>query len=233
MALTVESLERAEEEIHEEWQRRFEQRALKGPYRDGAFHPPTFLQQPIRIVFLMKEVNADREVNAWALRDVVGSGDHGTTWNLVCYWADGILQGGAGWRELPDATKAYRKATLDKAAVVNVNKGVGGPVADNDFLWTCAVADGDLLRRQILIYDPHLVVACGTGAITEAAVFNAPWQSWQKPERGCRWLRPGETWPIIADCHHPNARLRHSALHADLLDGLRHAGLFELPTPPS
>jgi hypothetical protein len=130
---------------------------------DGAM--PDFSSQGFRLVFVLKEGN-DPD-GTWTrneggdLRTAWEWGyDRLKTWRRLASWAGLILEGlnfDAARPLSPESTTAI----LRRIACVNLKKIPGGAVAVRNEIERVAKEDAALIREQIALYAPSLIVCCG------------------------------------------------------------------------
>ncbi len=193
-------------------------------YEDGLARDSSYWETQPRVLFLLKEVNANQYVDAWNLFDVVGDGSIRDTWTVISYWTHGIHGGGLPWRDVPDATPDNLRKALSKIAVVNVNKCGGGATSIGAELWVAAYRDREFLRRQIRLYAPDIIIAGGTGDIARHLLFEEHWQDWNRHSDTVYWIRPSALETVLVSTYHPQARIEHRKLYEDVLTGLKAAG---------
>ena len=139
--------------------------------RDGALGGPesTYLAQPIRVLFVLKEPNdsggrwsstgADLRLHAAAFADLR------STFPVLLLLAlrarqTGDLSFAAAQEQLRDRHR--RIALLQSIVLINLKKTPGGPVCNDRSLVLSVQQDGDLLLRQLALYRPHLTIAGGS-----------------------------------------------------------------------
>ncbi len=160
----------AENRLFTAWQRR-EPTLL----RDGALggEHSTYLQQPIRILFALKEPNdsggrwsangADLRLHATAFADLRSTFPVVLLLALLAQQAaiDPTLSlpFASAREQLRDRNR--RLCLLESIALVNLKKTPGGPVCNDRSLLTSVEQSGDLLVRQLALYRPHLTIAGG------------------------------------------------------------------------
>ena len=167
---TARQLYQAENRLFAEWQQR-EPSLL----RDGALGGPesTYLAQPVRVLFVLKEPNdsGGRWSNAGAdLRQHAAAfADLRSTFPVLLLLA---LRAQQSDQQTPDLSFAaarehlrsrdHRIALLKSISLVNLKKSPGGPVCNDRSLVTSVQQHGDLLTRQFALYRPHLTIAGGS-----------------------------------------------------------------------
>jgi hypothetical protein len=136
---------------------------------DGAM--PDFAAQPFRLVFALKEGNDPdgswviedkgdlREAWSWGFAQV-------NTWQQLARWADFILRGGTAKQSTALSTEATT-AVLKKIACFNLKKQPGGSAEKYGQVRKAAKEDALFIKEQISLYQPHLIVCCGTFSILE------------------------------------------------------------------
>lgn len=134
--------------------------------KDGPVDFDAYAAARARIVFVLKEPNIAPSVeeDRWCLSDVIE--DRAATWGMLACWARGLQsEEPIEWRALPSATPANRRDWLKSTAVMNLHKGAGRTTTDMTVLEQQAGAVAHLIRNQLELLTPALIVACGTGDV--------------------------------------------------------------------
>ena len=168
---TARQLWQAENRLFTLWQQRH-----PTLLRDGALggQRSTFLQQPVRILFVLKEPNdsggrwsnngADLRLHAAAFADLRSTFPVLLLLALLAQQASIDSNLGlpfaAAREQLRDRNR--RMQLLESIALVNLKKTPGGPVCNDRSLVASVSGDGDLLLHQLALYNPHLTVAGGS-----------------------------------------------------------------------
>lgn len=154
----VSMLKQKQENLFQEWK---ETRKDESFVKDGIFCPETWLEQERKILFVLKEANwewANADLCRWLLDG--GSSTCWKTWNNIARWAQALI----GMEEYPEhISKEERIFWLGKIAFLNLKKTGGKAVADSEMIRRYAVRDAELIRKQILLCSPDLIVCCGKG----------------------------------------------------------------------
>jgi hypothetical protein len=216
-------VEQEEATLFAEWSRHLERGNLRF-YPDGLARNSSYWETWPRVLFLLKEVNADKSVPPWNLFDVVGDGTIGPTWTVISYWLHGIHRGGTPWEQLPVATPESRRDAISKLAVVNLNKCGGTAASIQTELWAAAYRDREFLVQQLHLYAPDIIIACGTGDIAKYILFEEHWNNWNKTSNGMHWIRPSTLDAMLVAANHPQARLEHKKLYEEVVLGLKETG---------
>jgi hypothetical protein len=223
------SVEQDEAVLFMEWKQHLARGNLPF-YPDGMANGSSYWETRPRVLFLLKEVNADKSVPAWNLFDVVGDGSIGPTWTVISYWLHGIHGGGTPWEQLPAATPESRRNAISKLAVVNLNKCGGAAASIQTELWAAAYRDRQFLLRQLRLYAPDIIIACGTGEIAKYILFEEHWNDWNKTTNGMYWIRPSALEAVLVAANHPQARLEHKKLYEEVILGLKEIGALKQVT---
>ncbi len=167
---TARQLWQAENRLFTTWQQR-EPTLL----RDGALggEHSTYLAQPLRILFALKEPNdsgsrwsstgADLRLHTSAFADLRSTFPVLLLLALLAqHPAD--LSFEVAREQLRD--RARRVTLLQSIALVNLKKTPGGPVCNDRSLATSIHHNGDLLLQQLTLYHPHLTIAGGSSVHT-------------------------------------------------------------------
>lgn len=145
-----------EEELFQRWRT---ERGYGRFIKDGVFDEGTWRRQTVRLTFILKEANwpgGDGDLR-WNL---VHEPDprNWRTWNNVARWTKALLEGGA----YPGRVSAEERVEwLKRVSFLNLKKVGGGPVNDVKALWSFAHNDAELIREQLSLYGPDIIVCCG------------------------------------------------------------------------
>lgn len=107
------------------------------------------------ILVLLKETNGLQG----SLVECLRHGGNGKTWNNVVRWAKMALEG----VYLDDVPQSVFQDIIRNIAVMNLKKYAGGPRAHAKEIERVAHQDADLLRRQIELYEPDILLTGGWG----------------------------------------------------------------------
>lgn len=128
-----------------------------------------------RILVVLKETNGlEGDLTTFLRRG--GSNTYYRTWNNVARWVCMLLY----QTYLEHVPKTVLDDMVKNIAAVNLKKYPGGARANNQQVKNEARKDIDLLRKQITLYSPDIILTCGWGLISDFLhdeVFQdtAPW----------------------------------------------------------
>lgn len=184
---------------------------------DGIVDEESYLSSKIKILYLLKEVNGG---NNWDLCEFIRNGARSQTWNNISRWTKGILNldSDIPWNELETITQDDRKELLKPICVVNVKKSSGGNTSKRNELYQAAYEDRKYIMKQIYIYDPDIIICCGTSDI----YFYTIWQyepDWKCTKRGIWYVEQNNK--IVVSYSHPEARVKDSLLYYGLIDAIK------------
>jgi hypothetical protein len=151
-------------------------------FEDGILNQDAYDKAEVKVLLVLKEVNdkvdKDDERGDWSFMEHLERGPAGM-WLAAARWCMAILEG-ARAGTMPDfdqstgqdgtgpsiksAGRDELHRALQQVAVLNLNKLGGGRSTDATKLALRAKQDADLLRRQIDLIAPDIIVACGTFA---------------------------------------------------------------------
>lgn len=189
---------------------------------DGVSDEIQYMIAARRIMYVLKEANGGL---GWSLCEHLKNGgrnrEHDATWDNIARWTEGILSLPADipWAQLEEGCQQRRKKVLPKICAVNVKKTPGGSVSDNRKVYSAAQDNADLLKRQLDLYKPDIVICCGTEAAFVDACFYDKGIQWRMTTRGIWYFRDGNT--VVIAFSHPAARTRDCYLYYALLDAVR------------
>ena len=193
---------------------------------DGVVSPDSWMQQNVKIIFLLKEVNS--EYKSFDLRQFLYKGGKARTWNNIAIWTCGILND-SDWNTAKNAP--FNRANwLHKIAVINVKKKGGTSNTDTRNLIKFFDANNcaELLSGQLdILHDANYIICCGKGVyscLLKALKINPLLAKWhhireQMNEDNLKILMPtdGCKSPYIIDFYHPQCRIKHETLFSLLM----------------
>jgi hypothetical protein len=208
---------REHESLWKDWRSR-SHHVGRGFVTDGVIDPTRWQRSDRRVLFLLKEAYGDPSPSVpvdWDLceygRKVTEVGNLGGMFWTLAYWSYALNRGSPdGVPPFPDDQIALDQAkeSLLSAAIVNVKKSGGVSASDLGDLRQYVKLDGDLLRQQIQMLQPQIVVCGNTWSLIQEL-----WPDARKVYDHL-WKVPGQF--LIIDFVHPAHRglgwLRYYAL---------------------
>lgn len=210
--LNPETLTQDEQELLTAWSQ-----DISGFVSDGLADAESYCKAPIRVLYLLKEVNGGE---SWDLRQYLREGARRQTWNVVARWTEAMmnLNRDMPWMELSTSNEERRKAVLSSICAVNLKKTSGKDTADNRVILQASMQNRDRLKQQLELYQPDIIICCGTGWSYTKAMASKP--IWCMTSRGIRYfVEP--TGTLVIDYVHPEARVSENLLHYALIDAIR------------
>lgn len=205
--------EELEKELFAEW---CEKR--KNIIPDGVVNCKQYNESKTKVLYILKEVNGGEN---WNLRDFLNkNGGRFQTWNNIARWQYGIenIKQQNIWDKIKDIDEDFRKTQLRKIAVVNLKKVPGKETSKMDEIWKYAWNDRELLKKQISLYSPDIVICCGTGEIVKKykLVDNEFIENWSKSSSELDYHLTKNNRLIISHCH-PQKRLDNKQKYIPLI----------------
>ncbi len=187
---------------------------------DGVVDETSFLASPIRLLFILKEVN-DQEEGGWDLREFLRQGGRPATWNNLARWVSGIyrLPQIASWDKVKNVTSIDRQQALRPISAINLKKTPGRYSADPKEIARFAYEDSELIGAQVALYMPKLVICCGTGDIYKQVTDPRNEKKWQTTSRGIPYYF-NEHKAAVLSYSHTGARVPPQVLYYCLLDSI-------------
>ncbi|MBQ2960463.1 MAG: hypothetical protein IJE09_04485 [Oscillospiraceae bacterium] len=187
---------------------------------DGLVDEAEYLNAPRKLLFLLKEVNGGE---SWDLCEFLRKGGRAQTWNNVARWVEGIfnLEREIPWTELDADKKSNEQRRLDmlkKICAVNVKKSPGGHTSVNDEICDAGKRDAEYLREQLAIYEPEIIICCGTDWVYSKELAINELQ-WQRTSRGIWYTYDGNR--LVIAYLHPEARVQSSLIYYGLIDAVK------------
>lgn len=175
---------------------------------DGAVDPARYFASKPRIVFLLKEMNAEFWLQQNLNKYLAEHADRGQTWNNVVRWTR-VIKATLGeaassipvYEEHRFIGQAERLAELAQIAAVNMKKLPGTGNSHMPTVNLHAERYGELLADQLELLDPHVVVACGVDPARIKALSHA-----KQPEACWAMVPFSGRDRLFIWSHHPAAR---------------------------
>ncbi len=193
-----------------------------GVVEGGVSDEAQYTSAAYRIMYVLKEVNGG---SGWSLCDHLRSGgrdrEHDPTWDNIARWSEGIfsLPKELPWVQLEKDCRSRRAKILPQICAVNVKKTSGSYVSDSRQVYAAARDNGEILKKQLALYAPDMVICCGTEGAFVDACFPDKKIEWQMTTRGV-WYFRDRGMPVISFSH-PAARVKDCYLYYALLDAVR------------
>lgn len=195
----------------------------KGFVEDGVVDEESYLNSSLQIMFVLKEVN-DPGGGDWDLREFIRKGGISQTWNNITRWIYGIQNIGKSidWKEIQEISEKQRKKYLKSICAINLKKSPGGHTTDNNALFQVANEDKIFLNEQFSIYNPDLVICCGSvvSRLFHKLVELSEKPDWKMTKRGI-WYHEYQTNKYVIVYSHPEARVANCLLYYGLADAVR------------
>ena len=214
--MEMKKIERAEELLKKENQLLDEcSENCPGMIRDGLVNPERYIKSKIRILYLLKEVNGGAD---WDLREFLRKGGRKQTWDNIARWTKGInhIPKEIHWSELENITEEERKEILQQICSVNVKKTSGSHTADEKSVRDATARDADFLRKQIELYEPDIIICCGTEWNYWHEIMKIS-PDWKQSSRGI-WYFVEESGRIVVTYSHLAARIKDCLMYYGLVD---------------
>ena len=152
--------------LFDEWEEKLKNDIHVGV--DGAVDPVSYYASKPRIMFVLKEMYASPWERQNLCQFLLEDADRGTTWNNVYRWRqaikaihDGVAPTDIQFDNIGWIGKNHRLEALKDIAAINLKKEPGYASAHWATIMGHAEHFADLLRRQIKLLDPDVILACG------------------------------------------------------------------------
>ena len=179
--------------------------SMEGFVRDGIVDYDLYCGAPIRLLFVLKEVNGKSVTD---LRKILRDGNRKQTWNVVARWVEGIfnLEKDFSWDELNQNDEERRKKMLKYICAVNMKKTSGKDVSDNSAVFESAINNREMLKKQIELYKPDFVICCGTDYAYTKVMETKPQR---KSTKHGIWYYTEPSGTVVVAFSHPEAMLMY------------------------
>lgn len=185
---------------------------------DGVVNEEEYLSAKCKIMYVLKEVNGGK---SWSLREFIREGARAQTWDNIARWTEAILNldSEKPWSYWENNNEARRKTILKKICAVNVKKTSGGHTSHADEVYQAALGNSDILQKQLRLYDPDIIICCGTEKAFVDACYKNQELDWKMTFRGIWYFV--DNGMIVISFTHPEARVKDCLLHYALVDAVR------------
>ena len=202
-----------EKELFDEWKL-----IVQGFIPDGLVDEESYLASSPKVLYLLKETNGGSD---WSLKEYLISGGRSQTWTNVARWQYGLqnLNKDINWKELNNVSTEWRKVNLKSVCVVNIKKQSGSYECSYNKLISAATRDKDYLKRQIDIYNPDIIICCGTSNIYFDYIYKISSPQWKMTKHGIWYVQ--EYNRIVVSYLHPAARVNDALLYYGLIDAVK------------
>ncbi len=201
-----------------------------------AFHFDAFISDGIveeasyadpHILFVLRDMNCRNQRDLCA--DLRHDGSGWKTWSNIGRWTTALLDGDGTYPM--DMSTSKRVAQLKRIAVMNVKKEGGGHRAVSSELETSVHDQASLIRQEISMCTPKLIVCCGlsSGSFKGNAVLlkeyvfdhSSEWMTFDSVLEGRSWWYyyaelNGHQVPVVSFCHPQTTVLGKCRGHDDL-----------------
>lgn len=186
--------------------------------KDGIVDENQYLSLKYKILYVMKEVNGGKD---WDLREFLYDGGRSQTWDNVARWTQGILNLDKeySWEELSKDNEDRRLTYLKKIGSINLKKNGGGYTSVDKEISKAARENREIIKKQIELYDPDIIICCGTAGAFVNSVLDPKEIKWSMTQRGVEYIKYKEK--TILSYAHPEARIRDAYLYYALVDAVR------------
>ena len=159
---------------------------------DGMFDKKKWEEADKKILFLGKEL-PNRSQDSWDLTDRIREGYRSKLWWNVARWAYGIQSTTESCiKDFPGEEEATEP--LLSCAFVNIKKSGGKSPSNDDDLKKYVESDKTLIKKQINLLEPDVIVFCGTWKFVE--------HLWDNPDEISDLVYKKDQ-RILIDYHHP------------------------------
>lgn len=162
-------LYKEEEKVLEEFKKKIKNNSGAIFVKDGAICPKTFLNEKIKILFILKEVNGGEE--DWDLRNFAyyNCKDRKYAWDNIYRWTRVVSESDSiSWEKVSNVKKEHcREKTLRKISVMNMKKIPGGSSSKNKELTKATLEHKGDLQKQIELYDADYIILGNTYFLLE------------------------------------------------------------------
>ena len=188
---------------------------------DGVVTIEEYLASKVKVLYILKESNDFPSGPNFTLKDFIKNGARWQSWNNIARWQHGIQTyyqtGTAEYKNHVNLTD--RKNTLKDIAVMNLKKETGGAKSKDLEILNHTIKDFSLLKEQLNLYRPDIIICCGTGDIVvQQGLFNDIRQSLESINK-TRYIIDSKT--LLIKYFHPQAYKNKKILFDTLMEVIK------------
>lgn len=147
------------DKLFEEWKSK---EGRVGFSNDGIVDYDKYVHSRYKILFLLKETN-NKERKSIDLTKFLKEGANRThTWDNIARWIKVMLQDSEPIWDNYKNIKVEKKDLISRVAVMNIKKTSGGHTANNKEIIQIAEEDSKLIKSQIELINPDIIISCGS-----------------------------------------------------------------------
>ena len=218
--MNAEELRRREDELFAEW------KTVPGVehsmfIKDGVVDPDTYLEMKPKVMFLAREPHWEKPGVYDDMRRYLNEGVDWPRWHVIARWTRALTTSEhVPWTDVDDeANRDFKNKELRKIAFVNIKKQGGGASVKREELIAYTKACGDLVKRQIEMYKPDVIVCTGTIWLLERFILpHTVREARRWTENDVVWF-PLKDWPCaVIEMLHFTARKAHKEMYERLVN---------------
>lgn len=188
---------------------------------DGVVAIDAYLASKVKVLYILKESNDFPSGSDFTLKDFIKNGARWQSWNNIARWQHGIQTyyqtGTAEYKN--HITLTDRKNILRNIAVMNLKKETGGSSSKPQEILNHTINDFSLLKEQLNLYRPDIIICCGTGDIVvQQGLLNDIRQSIESTNE-TRYIKDSKT--LLIKYFHPQAYKNKKILFDILMEVIK------------
>ncbi len=162
------NIRETEDELFQEWRKKYLDQSF---VIDGCPNPDIYLQEKRKVVFVLKDGNLGEPNPADILDDRTYDqrdeleNQPNIWWITLAKWAYFLKNTSDTWELVQNTIKDKQsiRKVLSHHCIVQLKKTWGGGSIANDTLAKVVINDKAEIIRQLSIYEPNFIIACGNG----------------------------------------------------------------------
>jgi len=185
-------------------------------WKDGIIDYVSYQDSNPRLLYILKDANDDKSDD---LRTFLKGVGQEYTWGVVARWNYAIFNGFPDWNTINGVNaEDMRRKWLKYSAMINLKKT---PSSDKSDLLEVSTLCKDLLLKQIKLYEPNLIICCGTSWVVGKIFSEYLTERWKFSRNGVRFSRWRGTGSYVIEFVHPQARYHSHFKHFMLTEAVK------------
>ncbi len=202
-------IRKAEDELFEEWRQH-----KKSFVIDGCPKPDVYKKEKRKVVFVLKDgnlgkPNLEKNCNVYNQRDELENKPT-PWWETIARWSYFINNKSKTWCDAQNTVKSMEsiRDILSHNCIVQMKKTWGGGSVKNNVLNDVVKCDKKFIYKQISIYEPNFVIACGNGEYL-SKIFDCNNKEIKKTSTGVGYweIKLENNMFFLVDYCHPSIRV--------------------------